>query len=307
MKKTIILILAVLPIVLLVVIAFAGQILSYYQHIPVERLEFTDRLNNAYTKDDVFTVEQGKTKETKIQVYPTLASNKKVTYSSQDEFVCTIDENGVITGHHYGSTTVTARSEDGGKTVILNVTVKADVPYAVYLSAEEVSMLVGEKQVLGVTVDAPVAVNKSVMFESSDPDIVSVDEFGKLTANAVGEATVTVTTVAGNVTDTCLVRVTEGELPLSFDFSEATTLAKNEFGIYVSTSPTVDLSAYIRTGEGVDPDSVSFRIWSGKECGRIENGVLTFTASGLITVHAYIGDESNPTFFVEVEIGCFVG
>ena len=54
MKKTILLILAVLPIVLLVVIAFAGQILSIYQHIPVERVEFVDRFNSAYTDQHVF-------------------------------------------------------------------------------------------------------------------------------------------------------------------------------------------------------------------------------------------------------------
>ena len=58
MKKTIILILALLPIVLLVVIAFAGQILSIYQHIPVEKVEFVDRFNNAYTDEHVFTLNQ---------------------------------------------------------------------------------------------------------------------------------------------------------------------------------------------------------------------------------------------------------
>ena len=42
MKKTIILILALLPIVLLVVISIAGRILSTYQHIEVARVVFTD-------------------------------------------------------------------------------------------------------------------------------------------------------------------------------------------------------------------------------------------------------------------------
>ena len=38
MKKTVILILILLPIVLVITIAFAGRILSLYHHIPVERV-----------------------------------------------------------------------------------------------------------------------------------------------------------------------------------------------------------------------------------------------------------------------------
>ena len=78
---------AILPIVLLVVIAFAGQILSLYQHIPVERVEFVDRLNNPYTSEHVFAVNQGSTKDTKVAIYPELSSNKKVTYKSNDESI----------------------------------------------------------------------------------------------------------------------------------------------------------------------------------------------------------------------------
>ena len=97
MKKTILLILAILPIVLLVVIAFAGQILSIYQHIPVERVAFVDRYNNEYKDNHTFTLEQGDSKATTIAIYPELASNKKVTYQSSNEAICTIDDKGVIT------------------------------------------------------------------------------------------------------------------------------------------------------------------------------------------------------------------
>lgn len=307
MKKTIILILAILPIVLLVVIAFAGRILSYYQHIPVERLQFVDRLDNVYTSSDVFTVEQGKTRETRLRVYPELATNKKVTYTSQDETICTVDENGVISGLHYGTTTVTAKSEDSGKTVVLNVTVKADVPYAVYLPSPEVSMLVGETRLLEPEVDAPVAVNKRVLFESSDPTVLSVDELGKMTAHAPGEVTVTVTTVSGNLTTSCTVKIEEGELPLSFDLTDADTLAKNDSGIYVSSSATVDIASYLKIAAGIDPATVSLGIHSGSSYATLVDGVLHFTETGVVTVWAYIGDKDAPTFFAEVSIGCFVG
>ena len=139
MKKTILLILALLPIVLLVVIAFAGQVLSMHQHIPVERVEFVDRFGNVYTSEFTFSISQGESKATSILIYPELASNKRVTYKSGNESICTIDSNGVITAHHYGNTTVIATTEDGNRVAMMNVRVKADVPYAVTLSASSLS------------------------------------------------------------------------------------------------------------------------------------------------------------------------
>lgn len=301
MKKTIILILAVLPIVLLVVIAFAGQILSIYQNIPVERVEFVDRFNNPYTEEFTFNVNQGSTKETKIIIYPELASNKKVTYKSSDESICTIDENGVITGVHYGYATVVVTTEDGNRVAKMNVRVKADIPYAVTLSESEITMVEGGIFQLEAVVDAPVAVNKDVIYESDNPGVVKVDASGKLTAISEGTAVITVTTVSGGVADTCTVTVEKGVLPLAFDFegAEGITLVN---GIYVITSPTVDLASYLKVSDEVNIEDVIIKIQSGSSA-TLEGGILTFNkAERLVTVRAYVGNEEKPEHMVEIKL-----
>lgn len=301
MKKTIILILAVLPIVLLVVIAFAGQILSIYQNIPVERVEFVDRFNNPYTEEFTFNVNQGSSKETKIIIYPELASNKNVTYKSSDESICTIDENGVITGVHYGYATVIVTTEDGNKIAKMNVRVKADVPYAVTLSESEISMVEGTIFQLDAVVDAPVAVNKDLIYESDNPDVVKVDANGKLTAISEGTAVITVTTVSGGVTDTCVVTVEKGVLPLAFDFegAEGITLVN---GIYVISTPTINIASYLKVSDEVNIEDVVIKIQSGSSA-TLEGGILTFDKSErLVTIRAYVGNEEKPDYIAEIKI-----
>ena len=313
MKKTILIILAVLPIVLLVVIAFAGQILALYQYIPVEKVEVVDRMNNVYDGDIAFTVEQGKSKETIVNVYPKLASNKSVTYTSQDTSICTVDENGVITGVHWGNTTVIVKSVDGNKTFVLNVEVTAKVPFAVTLSEHELNLKVGQAHTLAADVDAPVAINKAVKYTSSNTSVATIDVNGNVKARGVGTAIITVTTELGEITDTCTVTVVEGVLPIYFDFSGNPNINKNKDDIYVTSESAIDLRGVLKTDGTINPDDVMIKIISGAYKGSgedqmiraeiDENGVLHLYLEGAVTVMAYVGDENAPTQKIEYKFG----
>lgn len=76
-------------------------------------------------------------------ILPEKATNKNVTYSSSDESVATVDENGVVTAVGTGTATITATTEDGGKTaakhiVVGDIVVKENESiYDAYLDAEE--------------------------------------------------------------------------------------------------------------------------------------------------------------------------
>ena len=301
MKKTILLILAILPIVLLVVIAFAGKILAYYQHIPVERLEFVDRAGSTYTSDIFFTVEQGGSKETRIVIYPTLATNQNVTYTSQDESICTVDADGVIYGKHYGVTTVTAISEDGEKKVILNVEVKASVPYAVMLDRHELTMDLFTNAQLGHEVDAPVAVNKNVTFSSDNPDVVSVNASGKLTARAAGTATITITTVSGGLTDTCVVTVTSNLPPIYFHADGADGIDQNaDTGIYTTSSNILDLAPFLVLDDSIQPEDVKIAVSGG---ATVDGKTITFDQPNtIVTVYIYTGSDDARENVIEVKI-----
>ncbi|WP_414853743.1 Ig-like domain-containing protein [Brevibacillus sp. IT-7CA2] len=110
--------------------------------------------------------------------------------------------------------------DQAGNTVELDDSIELYVPNVpnpptgepvtgVELDEEELTLRVGDTESLRATVKPANATNKRVKWESSDSEIVEVDEEGKITAVAPGTATITVTTVDGNKTDSMEVTVKE--------------------------------------------------------------------------------------------------
>ncbi len=79
----------------------------------------------------------------------------------------------------------------------------------VALNKTELSLTVGAEETLTATVSPDDATDKSVTWSSSDESIATVSAAGKVTAVAVGSATVTVKTTDGSKEATCAVTVTE--------------------------------------------------------------------------------------------------
>lgn len=65
----------------------------------------------------------GDTERLVATVTPDDATNKNVVWSSSDEAVATVDQNGIITAIKEGQATITVSSTDGNKTASCNVTV----------------------------------------------------------------------------------------------------------------------------------------------------------------------------------------
>ena len=289
MKKVIILILAALPIVLLILIAFAGRVFDDLNYKPVKQIKFVDLYGTVYTDEKLFVVEQGATRHTKIDMTPSPeeVSNPKVTYSSDDPSICTVDENGVITGVHFGSTTVRATTLDGAS-AMLSVKVTADKPVGVEFATkgemdsdlpvpigDAITLIKGEMRELIALVDAPVAVDKSVSFASDNEDIVRIDEEGKLVAVSVGVATITVRTNTGGLTDSCVITVEDGITDISVDLSSVPGITL-ENGNWILKSSTVDLKEYIRLSDAYRIEDVTYEIISGKNWISLEDGVVSF-------------------------------
>jgi hypothetical protein len=76
----------------------------------------------------------------------------------------------------------------------------------VTLNLEEVTLTVTYSRVLEVTVYPGDAKNQGLIWKSSNRKIVTVTSDGTVTAVKPGEATITVTTIDGRYTDTCIVK-----------------------------------------------------------------------------------------------------
>lgn len=108
-----------------------------------------------------------------------------VLFSSENDEVATVDEAGKITAHEEGEAVITALIEgypDSGKTILVTV-----LGFPLTLEGED-SVYVGETIALAAT-DRDSADN-SVLWESLNPDVATVDDFGVVTGVAPGVAVI---------------------------------------------------------------------------------------------------------------------
>ncbi len=152
------------------------------------------------------TMEQEGTYTLTATVSPENATDKTVTFSSDNEGVASVSSEGVITALAQGSCTITAATHDGGYTAECSVTVIKSVT-GVSISPESKKIVVGDTFQLTANVEPEDAANTAVSYASSDTTVAQVDADGLVTAAAAGTTVITVTTDDGAYTDTCQVQV----------------------------------------------------------------------------------------------------
>ena len=162
------------------------------------------------------TIVKGKTKTLTATVLPTDATNRKVSYSSSNTKVATVDNNGKIKAVKKGTATITVKAKDGSnKSSTCKVTVveagedpdKVDV-YRIELNKTFLEMKKGGTANLTAKVYPEDATNKAVTFSSSNTKVVTVNQNGRLSAVKKGKATITVKSKDNpNAKATCEVEV----------------------------------------------------------------------------------------------------
>ena len=149
-------------------------------------------------------------------VYPVDASDSSLVWTSSDESVAFVDENGTVYGAGNGTAVIRAEAVNG-KSASCTVTVVETLPTAFTFEELYITMKVGQRRGVSALFTPEKAQNRELTYQSSDPSVVSVDGFGMLTALREGTATVTaVSGAAPNVKDTLKVCVVADDaLPLS--------------------------------------------------------------------------------------------
>ena len=155
------------------------------------------------------TLIEGENHNLTATISPSNAENQKVLWSSNNSSVASVKD-GIVTAIKVGIATITAKSDDGGKTATCTVTVEAKtIPVTgVTLDKTSYKMIEGDEITLTATVNPEDATNKNVSWSSSNAAVASVDN-GKVTALKAGTTIITVKTEDGNKTATCEVTVRE--------------------------------------------------------------------------------------------------
>jgi endoglucanase len=140
-------------------------------------------------------------------ITPSNASDKIVAWSSNNASVATVSPNGLVSGIAQGNATITATSNDGGKTASCNVTVNYISVTNVSIYTQSTEMYSGETQQLSAIFTPSNASNQNVSWSSSNESVATVSSSGLLTANNSGSTTITVTTQDGGLTDTVAITI----------------------------------------------------------------------------------------------------
>ena len=161
---------------------------------------------------DKLLLEKGTTQTLVATILPEDATDKTVNWSSSDASVASVDQDGRVTAHENGKAQITARA--GGVSAYCDVEVVTKVS-SISLDKTTLVMEKGTTEALVATVLPEDATDKTVNWSSSDASVASVDQEGRVTANAVGEAKIKVSTPDGKITAIChLTVITPGGIDI---------------------------------------------------------------------------------------------
>ena len=118
-----------------------------------------------------YDIKVGEEKRLNIEYTPTQASNREVTWKSEDESIATVDKEGRVKGIKAGSTKITAISKDGNKraTTVVNVTEKDNIYAGSSENGKAVNDSVNNKQNVNNT-NQRGANNKETIISANDKD-----------------------------------------------------------------------------------------------------------------------------------------
>ena len=240
------------------------------------------KLNNTTLK-----LEQAKTSTLIATVTPTNASNKKVTWSSNDTSVATVDSKGKITAVLAGIANITCTANDGsGKSATCTLTVTPPKSVlSITLSNTSLSVLVGKTSTLKATVSPTNATNKTVSWGSSNPSIVTVDSNGKVTAVAAGTANIIcVANDGSNISSTCTVTVVKT--------ISVTSIKLNNTTLIVEQGKTSTLTATVSPTDATNK-TVSWGTSNPSIATVDSKGKITAVAAGKANIICVATDGTN--------------
>ena len=137
-------------------------------------------------------VTKGETTQLTLTIKPDNYPNKDVTWSSSNDATATVDENGLVTTHEVGTVTITATLKSD-PTISSSVTIVVNPIKVSKITVNGYGkeyLVKGDTVILGTTVEPSDAANKSIVWSSSNNDVATVDQNGKVTA--VGQGTVSI-------------------------------------------------------------------------------------------------------------------
>ncbi len=226
------------------------------------------------------SLEVGLSDQLTINWNPGIPVNNEVTWTSSDEDILTIDEDGNIDALMQGTVTVTATSTLETLSDNIDITVFSTVPVTgVSIDQDDFTILDGEQEQLTWVIQPDSAGVKDVSWKSSDDEIATVTDDGLVSAVGVGTADIIVTTLDGGFKDTVTITVDPIEVTgISLDKTTATGYTNSQGG-------AIMLDPIIEPGDASD-QTVEWTS-SDEDIATVSSiGLVTFLSNGEVTITA---------------------
>ena len=222
-----------------------------------------------------------------VTVLPMDATDTKITYSSSNTAVATVNGMGRITAIAEGVVVITATC--GGKSGTVTLTVrKADEATTEAVVTEldmgdySKEMAVGESQLLAVTPLPTSVTEATIIYSSSNSKVATVNTMGRITAVAVGKTKITAS-CAGK-TASFQLKVKEAETTEV----EVTDIEISDYEEMLEVDKTVNLTATVVPSEATD-SKVSFQSSDTSIATVNSSGEVKGISKGKVTIYARAG------------------
>ena len=229
-------------------------------------------------------------------VLPADATDKSVAWSSDNESVASVDQNGTVNAVGNGTATITVTTKDQGKTATCTITVAQWITGITLGNGFILTLNEGQEQTLIATVNPDNAANKTLKWTSSDESVATVDQTGKVTAVSKGSATIKAEANDGSGRYASC-RVLVNRLVSSIE------LDKTSITVYNGKTETI--TATITPSSATDT-SVSWTSSNPYVAEVSSSGVVTGQSRGTATITVTANDGSGVTATCEVEVKQYV-
>ena len=193
--------------------------------------------------EETIILSVGETHPLTVVFDPKEAATTEITWSSSDNAVATVSENGVVSGVSAGICTITALCY--GSKAICEVTVSTPVT-SVSFEESEREVYVGENFSLVATAGPDNATEKTLTWASSDPSVATVSQEGAVSPVGIGTAIISATAASGaSASFNCIV------------VSEAPVFPDDNFRRYVYENFDMDGNGFLSRREAMAVTSIS--------------------------------------------------
>ena len=247
---------------------------QYDNHVIEKEVEVINPIKKINFDKISLELNEGETYNLVATITPNDATYKDLTWSSSNEKVATVDENGKIIAINSGVAVISAV---GYGDIEERCVVKVNDPVKkITLDKSTLELNEGETYNLTATVTTTNEAYKKLTWLTSDVNIATVDENGKITAINSGIAVISAVGYGGKE-EKCVVKVINPVKKITFDKTSLVLKKGENYNLTVTVTTTNE--AYKKLTWLTSDDSIAIVDEKGKISAK-DNGIAVITAVG---------------------------